>query len=96
MKEAIIEVRHSEQGESTGACGQQLSQRITDKLAVEEEPDFKSLDYEFDRAIDVARGVGGTFYLQTNSPEGHACARFWMHPYMAVKLRDWLNENYPE
>ena len=59
------------------------------------EPDFRSLDQDFDRAIDVAKGVGGTFYLQTNSPDGHMASRIWMHPHMAQKLRDWLIEKYP-
>lgn len=62
------------------------------------EPNFHSLDREFDSAMDVAKGDGedGTFYFQTNSPQGHCCARIWMHPHMARRLRDWLIENYPK
>lgn len=62
-----------------------------------DDPKFESLDREFDRAVDVAKGKdGGTFYLQTNSPDGHMCSRIWMHPHMAIKLRDWLVANYPD
>lgn len=57
---------------------------------------FESLDYNFDKAIDVAKGTeGNTFHLQTNSPNGHCVVRLWLHPYMAEKLRDWLIINYP-
>ena len=59
------------------------------------EPNYESLDYSFDHAVDVAKGECGTFYLQTNSPDGHCAVRVWMHPHLAEKLRDWLNANYP-
>lgn len=65
-----------------------------DCTVVSTDHNFESLDMNFDPAIDVARGEYGTLYIQTNSPAGRMCSRIWMHPYMAAKLRDWLNANY--
>ncbi len=58
--------------------------------------DFHTLDRNFDRAVDVARNEEGTLYIQTNSPDGRLEARIGLHPHLAVKLRDWLVENYHE
>jgi hypothetical protein len=55
---------------------------------------FHNLDRDFDEAVEVAKGKDGTFYLQANSPEGRCAVRIWVHPHMAVKIRDWLIANY--
>ena len=56
---------------------------------------FEVLDVEFDPAISVAKGEIGTFYIQTNTPNGRSVTTIRFHPQVAERLRDWLVANYP-
>lgn len=60
------------------------------------DPEFTVIDAAFDRGISVAKGEEGTFYIQSDSPEGHCVVTIRMHPRVAKKLRDWIIQKYPE